>query len=162
MPLANSSCLPCVQHPTVHLAVPSGPAWPSKTLPLVQALTRSSLLSVSDTFTEKHVFLAAEGVTRKVPRCITPTLRISQLTFVTLWWLVCIGANASSAFDSTKKNMPSVRFPMAIRDAQEKIFISAEHDKSSGGRFSPGQTTYGHSPQGGYFQAADTSRRFRC
>ena len=50
----------------------------------------------------------------------------------------CAGAAASTAFDSTKHNMPTVRFGNALRDSQQLLFISKEHDKSSGGRDSPG------------------------
>lgn len=50
----------------------------------------------------------------------------------------CTGATAGFAADSTKANMPSSRFGHAQRDAQQLLFISKEHDKTSGGRDSPG------------------------
>ena len=48
------------------------------------------------------------------------------------------GSAANGSFDSTKTNMPSVRFGNAVREAQRLVFISKEHDKTSGGIDSPG------------------------
>ena len=48
------------------------------------------------------------------------------------------GGTPHGSFDSTKMNMPSVRFGNAVREAQELVFISKEHDKTSCGHDSPG------------------------
>lgn len=42
-------------------------------------------------------------------------------------------------FDSRKPSAAMVHFPSSQRDAAEKIFISAEHEKSGFGRDSPGR-----------------------
>jgi hypothetical protein len=51
------------------------------------------------------------------------------------------GGSGRGSFDSTKMNMPCVRFGNAVRDAQRLVFISKEHDKTSGGIDSPGTST---------------------
>ena len=47
---------------------------------------------------------------------------------------------------STKKSTAVVRFGQASRDASSKIYISAEHDKTSAGSCSPGPTTAAQKP----------------
>lgn len=47
---------------------------------------------------------------------------------------------AHAIHDSTKLNMPRVRFGNALREATQLIFISKEHDKTGNGGDSPGIT----------------------
>lgn len=42
-------------------------------------------------------------------------------------------------FDSRKSSAATVHFPSSKRDAAEKLYISAEHEKSGYGRDSPGE-----------------------
>ena len=40
------------------------------------------------------------------------------------------GCPAGDLFESTKQNSPKLRFGTSQRDAAEKVFISADHEKS--------------------------------
>lgn len=46
--------------------------------------------------------------------------------------------HAGEQFDSRKASAATVHFPSSQRDAAEKLYISAEHEKSGYGRDSPG------------------------
>lgn len=49
---------------------------------------------------------------------------------------------AGEQFDSRKASAATVHFPSSQRDAAEKLYISAEHEKSGYGRDSPGACCY--------------------
>ena len=46
----------------------------------------------------------------------------------------CAGAGALSDNGTTHHKAGTIKFGTASRDAAEKVFISTEHDRSSGGR----------------------------
>ncbi|CAL5220311.1 g2299 [Coccomyxa viridis] len=50
-------------------------------------------------------------------------------------------------FDSRKASSAVMHFPSSKRDAAEKLYISAEHEKSGYGRDSPGPSAYNTSPE---------------
>ena len=52
--------------------------------------------------------------------------------------------HAGEQFDSRKASAATVHFPSSQRDAAEKLYISAEHEKSGYGRDSPGACCYNH------------------
>ncbi|KAK9829789.1 hypothetical protein WJX72_007931 [[Myrmecia] bisecta] len=64
-------------------------------------------------------------------------------------------ATIGGQFDSTKETAPSMRFTTANRDAAEKIFVSAEHEKAGYGRESPGPSAYNLSGGLGKQQLSD-------
>ncbi|CAK0782857.1 hypothetical protein CVIRNUC_006052 [Coccomyxa viridis] len=59
-------------------------------------------------------------------------------------------------FDSRKPSAATVHFPSSQRDAAEKLYISAEHEKSGYGRDSPGPSAYNVSGETWKLKAAHT------
>lgn len=64
--------------------------------------------------------------------CIRASSAIADLNFV----------HSGDQFESTKSSTPKPRFGTSNREAGEKQYISAEHEKSGFGRMSPGPSAY--------------------